>query len=57
MGDAGDAVFKAALVAQVESFAATVRGAPSTAATAADAVAALRAVELGTAMYREGAPS
>jgi myo-inositol 2-dehydrogenase / D-chiro-inositol 1-dehydrogenase len=58
MGDAGDAVFKAALVAQVEAFAATVSGAPSAAATAADAVAALQAVELGTAMYTAaGAPS
>jgi myo-inositol 2-dehydrogenase/D-chiro-inositol 1-dehydrogenase len=51
MGESGDAVFQAALVAQLAAFAATVRGAPSTAATAADAVAALRAVELGTAMY------
>lgn len=51
MGDSGDAVFKEALVAQVEAFAAMVRGAASTAATAADAVAALQAVELGTAMY------
>lgn len=54
IGDAGDAVFKAALVAQVDAFAATVAGAPSTAATAADAVAALQAVELGTAMYAAG---
>lgn len=52
MGEAGDAVFQAALVAQLDAFAATVAGAPSTAATAADAVAALQAVELGTAMYR-----
>jgi myo-inositol 2-dehydrogenase / D-chiro-inositol 1-dehydrogenase len=51
MGDAGDAVFQAALVAQVDAFAAMVRGAPSAAATADDAVAALRAVEIGTAMY------
>jgi len=51
MGDAGDAVFQAALVAQLDAFAAMVRGAPSTAATAADAVAALRAVEVGTAMF------
>jgi myo-inositol 2-dehydrogenase/D-chiro-inositol 1-dehydrogenase len=51
LGEAGDAVFQAALVAQLDAFAANVRGAPSTAATAADAVAALRAVEVGTAMY------
>lgn len=51
MGDAGDAVFQAALVAQVDAFAAMVCGAASTAATADDAVAALRAVEIGTAMY------
>jgi myo-inositol 2-dehydrogenase / D-chiro-inositol 1-dehydrogenase len=51
MGESGDAVFAAALVAQLDAFAATVRGEPSTAATAADAVAALRAVEVGTAMY------
>ncbi len=51
MGDAGDAVFQAALVAQVDAFVAMVRGAPSAAATADDAVAALRAVEIGTAMY------
>jgi myo-inositol 2-dehydrogenase/D-chiro-inositol 1-dehydrogenase len=51
IGDAGDAVFKRALVDQVEAFAARLRGEPSTAATAADAVAALTAVEVGTAMY------
>jgi predicted dehydrogenase len=51
VGDSGDAVFKQALVDQVESFAAMVRGEPSTAATADDAVAALEAVEIGTAMY------
>ena len=51
MGDTGDAVFRAALVAQVDAFAALVRGGASTAATAGDAVAALRAVEIGTAMY------
>jgi myo-inositol 2-dehydrogenase/D-chiro-inositol 1-dehydrogenase len=51
MGDAGDAVFRAALVAQLDAFAGLVRGGASTAATAADAVAALRAVEIGTAMY------
>ena len=52
MGESGDAVFQAALVAQLDAFAATVRGAPAAGATAADAVAALRAVEVGTAMYR-----
>ena len=51
MGDNGDAVFKGALVGQIEAFAAHLRGEPSTAATAADAVAALTAVEVGTAMY------
>jgi myo-inositol 2-dehydrogenase/D-chiro-inositol 1-dehydrogenase len=51
MGDGGDAVFKRALVDQVEAFAARLRGEPSTAATADDAVAALTAVEVGTAMY------
>jgi myo-inositol 2-dehydrogenase/D-chiro-inositol 1-dehydrogenase len=51
MGPDGDAVFRRALVDQVEAFAAYVRGAPSTAATAADAVAALQAVEVGTEMY------
>jgi myo-inositol 2-dehydrogenase/D-chiro-inositol 1-dehydrogenase len=51
MGAAGDAVFKQALVDQVEAFAARLRGEPSTAATADDAVAALIAVEVGTAMY------
>jgi myo-inositol 2-dehydrogenase/D-chiro-inositol 1-dehydrogenase len=50
VGAAGDAVFRAALVAQAEAFAATVRGALSSAATADDAVAALRAVEVGTAL-------
>lgn len=48
IGDAGDAVFQSALVAQLDAFVAVVRGAPSTAATAADAVAALEAVEAGT---------
>ena len=51
MGAGGDAVFKQALVDQVEAFAARLRGEPSTAATADDAVAALTAVEIGTAMY------
>jgi myo-inositol 2-dehydrogenase/D-chiro-inositol 1-dehydrogenase len=51
IGDAGDDVFKRALVDQVEAFAARLRGEPSTAATAADAVAALTAVEAGTSMY------
>jgi myo-inositol 2-dehydrogenase / D-chiro-inositol 1-dehydrogenase len=51
MGDAGDAVFKRALVDQVEAFAARLRGEPSSAATPDDAVAALTAVEVGTAMY------
>jgi myo-inositol 2-dehydrogenase/D-chiro-inositol 1-dehydrogenase len=51
MGDGGDAVFKGALVAQIEAFAARLRGEPSTGATADDAVAALTAVEVGTAMY------
>ena len=57
MGEAGDAVFRAALVAQVDAFAALVRGGTSTAATAADAVAALQAVEIGTAMYRTSDPA
>jgi myo-inositol 2-dehydrogenase/D-chiro-inositol 1-dehydrogenase len=56
MSDAGDAVFRTALVAQLDAFAATVRGAPPSGATAADAVAALRAVEIGTAMYQQEAP-
>jgi myo-inositol 2-dehydrogenase/D-chiro-inositol 1-dehydrogenase len=51
VGAGGDAVFKQALVDQVEAFAARLRGEPSTAATADDAVAALTAVEVGTAMY------
>ena len=51
VGEAGDAVFKRALVDQVEAFAAMLKGEPSTAATADDAVAALQAVEVGTAMY------
>ena len=51
MGDGGDAVFKAALVAQIEAFAARLRGESSNGATAEDAVAALTAVEVGTAMY------
>ena len=51
MADMGDAVFKGALVGQIEAFAARLRGEPSTAATAEDAVAALTAVEVGTAMY------
>ncbi len=51
MGAGGDAVFKQALVDQVEAFAARLRGEASTAATADDAVAALTAVEVGTAMY------
>ncbi len=50
IGDAGDAVFRAALAAQLDAFAALVRGEPSTGADAADAVAALVAVESGTAM-------
>jgi myo-inositol 2-dehydrogenase / D-chiro-inositol 1-dehydrogenase len=45
IGDAGDAVFRAALVAQLDAFASLVRGGRSHAATAADAVAALRCVE------------
>jgi myo-inositol 2-dehydrogenase/D-chiro-inositol 1-dehydrogenase len=49
-GADGDAVFKRALVDQVEAFAAGLRGEPSTAATAADAVAALVAVEAATAL-------
>ena len=51
MMGASDAVFKRALVDQVEAFAARLGGEPSTAATAGDAVAALTAVEVGTAMY------
>ena len=51
MGDAGDPVFKRALVDQIEAFAARLRGEPPTGATAEDAVAALTAVEVGTAMY------
>jgi hypothetical protein len=51
VGEGGDAVFKRALVDQVEAFAAMLAGEPSIAATADDAVAALQAVELGTAMY------
>jgi myo-inositol 2-dehydrogenase/D-chiro-inositol 1-dehydrogenase len=51
MGAEGDRVFKRALVDQVEAFAARLQGEPSTAANADDAVAALTAVEIGTAMY------
>jgi len=51
MGAGSDAVFKRALVDQIEAFAARVRGEPSEGATADDAVAALTAVEVGTAMY------
>ena len=50
-GPDGEAVFRRALVDQVEAFADLIRGRPSTAATAADAIAALEAVEIGTTMY------
>jgi myo-inositol 2-dehydrogenase / D-chiro-inositol 1-dehydrogenase len=56
IGDAGDTVFKRALLAQVDAFAAYVRGAPAQGASAADAVAALQAVEVGMAMFT-GAPN
>jgi len=51
MGDAGNDVFQTALVQQVEAFASSVRGAAPLGATAADAVAALEAVETGTPMF------
>lgn len=44
-GPDGDAVFRAALLDQLDGFVAAVRGEPSDAATALDAVAALRAAE------------
>lgn len=51
IGDAGNDVFQQALVHQVEAFAASVRGAAPLGATAADAIAALEAVETGTPMF------
>ncbi|KNY15414.1 Rhizopine catabolism protein MocA [Shinella sp. SUS2] len=50
---AGEAVFFAALRAQLEDFARAVQGQPSAAATAADAVAALVAAEAATAALRQ----
>jgi len=44
-GEDADEVFRSALVAQIEAFAASVRGAPQVGATALDAVAALAAAD------------
>jgi myo-inositol 2-dehydrogenase/D-chiro-inositol 1-dehydrogenase len=52
--EAGTDAFRRALVAQLDAFAAMVRdGSPGRGASPADAVAALEAVELGTAMYSD----
>jgi myo-inositol 2-dehydrogenase/D-chiro-inositol 1-dehydrogenase len=48
-GEAGERVFHAALVAQVEAFAAAVRGAAAAGACAGDAIAALTAAERASA--------
>lgn len=50
IGADGDAVFRRALVDQLDAFAAAVGGAPPAGASADDAVAALEAVEAGTAL-------
>jgi myo-inositol 2-dehydrogenase / D-chiro-inositol 1-dehydrogenase len=53
-GARGDDVFHAALVAQAEAFAASVRGGGAAGAGAADAVAALTAAELARDALRDG---
>jgi myo-inositol 2-dehydrogenase / D-chiro-inositol 1-dehydrogenase len=53
-GEAGDAVFDAALTAQVEAFAARVRGEPVQTAGGEDAVAALTAAELAGQALLDG---
>jgi myo-inositol 2-dehydrogenase / D-chiro-inositol 1-dehydrogenase len=55
-GEPGDAVFRAALVAQVEAFAAAVRGAAPVGAGANDAIAALTAAELAGDALLDGHP-
>jgi myo-inositol 2-dehydrogenase/D-chiro-inositol 1-dehydrogenase len=50
-GPSGDAVFRQALIDQIDAFAGMVRGEPSTAASVEDAIATLQIVETGTAMY------
>jgi myo-inositol 2-dehydrogenase/D-chiro-inositol 1-dehydrogenase len=55
-GPGGDAVFQNALVAQIEAFAAAVRGDPSDGATPSDAVAALVIAERGASISRPGEP-
>lgn len=52
-GDTADAVFRSALVAQIEAFAAAVRGAPQRGATADDAVAALVAADTAAGLAGE----
>lgn len=54
---AGEAVFLAALRAQLEDFSRAARGEPSAAATSSDAVAALVAAEAATAALRQIRPS
>ncbi len=54
--EAGQRVFKAALVAQAEAFAASVRGAALTGAGAEDAIAALTAAELAGDALLDGQP-
>jgi hypothetical protein len=50
-GPTGDAVFRQALIDQIDAFADMVRGEPSTGASVDDAIATLQIVETGTAMY------
>jgi myo-inositol 2-dehydrogenase/D-chiro-inositol 1-dehydrogenase len=50
IGADGDRVFRQALVAQIDAFAAAVRGSPSDGATAQDAVAALAIAERGASL-------
>ena len=54
-GAPGDEVFRAALVAQAEAFAAAVRGGKAAGAGATDAVGALAAAELAKDALRDGA--
>jgi len=55
-GEPGERVFRDALVAQAEAFAATVRGAPQRGAGAEDAIAALSAAELAGDALMDGQP-
>ena len=53
-GEPGEQVFHNALIAQLEAFAATVRGAEPAGASVNDAIAALTAAELAGAALLDG---